>query len=301
MRTIGQLPDEAVARTFGDYLMVQGVQNQVEPDDSGQWTVWVHEDDSLGRAQAMLAEFRERPKDPKYRKAAARAEELRGRQAQEERAWRKRAQQRPAFWSGGPSRVGWVSATLTGICVAVAVADALLGTENALVQFLRIKSYHIADGMIYSSAGLSEIASGQIWRLVTPVFLHFGLLHLLFNMLWLLNLGSLLEACQSSGRLAFKVLLIATVSNLTQYWTDGPQFGGMSGVVYGLFGYMWIRGRLDPGWGLHLDPTTVTLMMVWLVVCMTGLVGPVANAAHLSGLGLGLLWGFLAVRLNPGG
>jgi GlpG protein len=300
MRAIGQLPGEQAARVFGDYLMVQGIQNEAEPDDAGQWTVWVLEDDRVAQAQSLLDEFRQHPKDAKYKQAATKAEDLRDRKEQEEKAWQKRFHQRPALWRGGQGRIGWVTAMLTGICVAVALADALLGPGNALIQLLRIQSYREADGLISFESGLHEVFAGQIWRLVTPVFIHFGVLHLLFNMLWLLDLGSLLEDRQSSGRLLVKVLIIATVSNLAQYLASGPQFGGMSGVVFGLFGYVWVRGRLDPGCGLHIDSTSVALMMIWFVLCMTGLVGSVANLAHAAGLGVGVLWGILAAKLNPG-
>ncbi len=68
----------------------------------------------------------------------------------------------------------------------------------------------------------------------------------------------------------------------------------MSGVVYGLLGYVWIRGKLDPGSGLYVHPTTVTMMIIWFVACVSGILGPVANAAHAAGLALGMGWGWVA-------
>jgi GlpG protein len=90
------------------------------------------------------------------------------------------------------------------------------------------------------------------------------------------------------------VLIIAVISNLTQFLFTGGGFGGMSGVVYGLFGYVWIRGKLDPTSGLYLHPTTVAMMMIWLFVCMIGVMGSIANAAHASGLLVGVIWGYLS-------
>jgi len=71
-------------------------------------------------------------------------------------------------------------------------------------------------------------------------------------------------------------------------------FGGMSGVVYGLLGYIWLRGKFDPGSGLYLHPSTVTMMAIWFVACFTPIIPHVANAAHAAGLVMGLGWGYLS-------
>ncbi|HWI58437.1 MAG TPA: rhomboid family intramembrane serine protease [Bacillota bacterium] len=68
----------------------------------------------------------------------------------------------------------------------------------------------------------------------------------------------------------------------------------MSGVVYGLLGYIWMRSKFDAGSGLFLHSSTVTMMLIWLVACYTGLLGPIANTAHTVGLLLGMGWGYLS-------
>jgi GlpG protein len=128
------------------------------------------------------------------------------------------------------------------------------------------------------------------------MFLHFHFLHLFFNMLWLRDLGSMIEARKSPWMLLLVVLVIAGASNLAQYLLSGPNFGGMSGVVYGLLGYVWMQGKFDPASQLSLEPQTITLMIVWFFLCLSGLVGPVANTAHGVGLAVGVAWGFLAAR-----
>ena len=65
----------------------------------------------------------------------------------------------------------------------------------------------------------------------------------------------------------------------------------MSGVVYALAGYIWMRGRHDHASGLYLDRRSIEWLLIWLVLCFTGLLGPVANAAHLGGLVAGVVWG----------
>jgi GlpG protein len=92
---------------------------------------------------------------------------------------------------------------------------------------------------------------------------------------------------------------MGVLSNLGQYFADGPGFGGMSGVVYGLLGYIWMRGKFDPGSGLFLHPTTVVMMLICLAFGYTHYL-QIANTAHSVGLGVGVVWGFLAARLRLG-
>src|SRR5947209_2742561 len=80
-------------------------------------------------------------------------------------------------------RVGPVSATLIGISILLTALTSLGGNESMLEHFLIGTDYE----------GLPEIARGEVWRLLTPIFLHFGLLHILFNMLWLKDLGTMVE------------------------------------------------------------------------------------------------------------
>jgi len=112
--------------------------------------------------------------------------------------------------------------------------------------------------------------------------------------MWLRDLGSMFEARLSSRYFAAFVLITGVLSNLLEYAvTKHVIFGGMSGVVYGLIGYVWIRGRLDPGAGLFLDKQSVVLALVWFVLCFTGLLGPIANYAHFGGLAVGVLWAYM--------
>ena len=68
-------------------------------------------------------------------------------------------------------------------------------------------------------------------------------------------------------------------------------FGGMSGVLYGLFGYLWMKGRFEPELGLALSPRLILLLIGWLFLCMTGVLGSVANTAHVAGLAVGMVIG----------
>ncbi len=148
---------------------------------------------------------------------------------------------------------------------------------------------------------LSEtLRRGEWWRLASPAFLHFGLFHIVFNSLWLWEFGRRIELLVGSW--TYLVLFSALVlgANAGQYLWSGPAlFGGLSGVVYGLLGYIWIRGRRIPHPLLTLPGAILPIMLVWLAVCLLGVVdifigGGVANGAHVSGLVIGMTFGAIA-------
>ncbi|MDQ3333148.1 MAG: rhomboid family intramembrane serine protease, partial [Planctomycetota bacterium] len=160
--------------------------------------------------------------------------------------------------------------------------------------------------------GLNDIRSGQIWRLVTPIFPHAGpvSLHLPLNMAWLWLLGGAVETVRGSWRLAMLVLVSAIASNLAEYYFDfgfgfdlanglksdvglnpNPLFLGMSGVVTALFGFIWMRARLIPRSGFMMPRDMVVWMLIFLLACVAGMFGPIANVAHGVGLLTGMLLG----------
>lgn len=287
MRLIGHLQDEANARVFGNFLAGQEIGNQVEEDSDGSWAVWVASEDHLDAGRQWFADYRANPKDPRFAQGAVRARSLEEQAQREQENYEKRVRTADSIWQRS-GRIGALTGALIGICVMLSVYEAFYGP--ARLDALRISL------LPWQAQFLPEVRSGEIWRLITPIFLHASLkgnfLHLLFNMLWLKDLGSIIETRRSAARLGWVVLLTALASNLGQYFLGGPWFVGMSGVIYGLFGYIWVKARREPAAGLFIDSTSVTIMMVWFFLCFSGLMGPVANWAHAFGLvaGLGLGW-----------
>jgi len=293
MRPIGCLQDEDQAQRFGDFLYAQGIECQVDPDSHGSWELWVLDDANVETAKQMLEDFRRHPDDPRYAQTARTGVQ---KKEDEEAQIGKRPRMidgRTIFYSP-PVPIGILTIILIVISVAVTlIAD--LDKKSPLGQMLKITQ---SQTYFSGERGLPEIRHGQVWRLFTPMFLHFDFLHIFFNMLWLRDLGSMIEARKSSWRLLALVLVLAGTSNVGQYLVSGPNFGGMSGVVYGLLGYIWMQGRFNPASQLSLEPQTVTLMIVWFFLCLSGLMGPIANTAHAVGLGLGVVWGFLAAQIS---
>ena len=178
-------------------------------------------------------------------------------------------------------------AVLLAIPVA-AVVVTLLASVPALVPVIS-KLYFSA----YLGTSFPEIRAGEVWRLVTPIFLHGGLLLLLFNMLWLYQLGGQIETQESSRYEAVMILVFASICNTAQYLVSGPLFVGMSGVVYGLLGYIWMMTRFQVGTRYMLSEQTVMLMLLWLGLCLVGIIPNVANTEHVVGILLGVAWGLV--------
>ncbi len=141
------------------------------------------------------------------------------------------------------------------------------------------------------SGFLVEVMAGQWWRLWTPMFLHFGILHILFNMICFKDFGSLVEHQHGIKRYLALILIVGLVSNLGQYAVAGPQFGGFSGVLFGLLGLVWVYKVFNPLSEFSLPKSSVVMLLVWFFLCLVGVIPGIANTAHALGLSLGILAG----------
>ena len=176
-----------------------------------------------------------------------------------------------------------ITISLMVICIVIYVLS-LSPMRNGIFYSLMISlPGHAAVGMWVS----------QPWRLITPMFLHFSIWHILFNMIWLYDLGSLVET--KEGKLFYSVFIImgSLVSGLLQFVIKGPMFGGMSGVVYALFAYIWISSKYNLRSGYYMSNQVVLWMVGWFILCFTGFLGAVANYGHLGGLIAGAAFAFL--------
>ena len=108
-------------------------------------------------------------------------------------------------------------------------------------------------------------------------------------MYWLYYFGGQIEKRKGSAFIAIFIFLTAIFSNIAQYLVTGPEYGGMSGVVYALLGYISIKSKFDPGDGLYIEQSTALVLVAWLLLCFVmpvapGFSGGVANLAHTGGL-----------------
>ncbi len=316
MRMIGTIPGNAEAERFSDYLVTQKIENMVEESATGGWAVWIENDDHLDRAKAELATYLQNPSETKYAAASDSAEQIRQQQVKEKKRRRAKYIDVRTRWGQAQQWAAPVTLTLIALSIVVSIGT-MLGNrmdpwgyrlsyasatqqeqEQKIKEFerkLRRRSRDVSVRDIIADPGPRQILSGQIWRIFTPILLHFGILHLLFNMFWLRDLGGMIEVQRGSWRLLALVLLAAAISNTAEYLWSGPHFGGMSGVVYALFGYLWVKQRYEPHLGLGISQETALIMMGWLIICMIGIIGSAANAAHVVGLAVGAAFAYAPV------
>ena len=182
----------------------------------------------------------------------------------------------------------------------------MLGDNLEALSWLTFVDFSVQGDYLQFVPLEYSLAAGQWWRIVTPMLVHFGILHIAMNGLWFWELGRRIEVRQGSGQLLGLTLLFSAVSNYAQYWYSGPSlFGGLSGVLYALLGHCWIYQMLAPNPIYRLPRGVLVMMLVWLLLCISGLIsllgfGAIANGAHVGGLiigcATGLLGGVLARR-----
>lgn len=97
-----------------------------------------------------------------------------------------------------------------------------------------------------------------------------------------------------SGKLVVITVISALLSGFVQHQFSGPWFGGLSGVVYALMGYVWLRGERDPQSGIYLQRGLILFSLVWLIAGWFDVFGmAIANGAHVAGLATGPRWRLL--------
>jgi len=325
MRLLTSLTNEEQARRLTAYLITEGLASHAE-HDSSNWLIWVREEDDLPAALEILEQFQADPEHARYREAVQAAttllrEDAKRQQERQEQVQRQHIQMRGQWRQGRGRRHNPLTKMLIALSVLVSLLAGTLanerGPKNGWARHLQF-----ADAALVQQAGQAILDENgmitaqdqqqlalislrtnpwELWRLITPIFLHMGIMHLVFNMLWLYDLGSSLETRYGTPRYAGIIVIIAILSVLAQSLaptTWGPfsgtwNHGGMSGVVYGLLGFIWVRMRMDPSARLFLHPTTMMFMIGWLFFCVfltqAGTL-PVANLAHAAGLlaGMGL-------------
>ncbi len=301
MRQIGVLPKNLDPEVFRDYLLSLGVRSRID-DGADGWPVWILNEDQVAQAREELTAYLAAPLDARYQAARTVAESVRKEHRKREKEFQKNFRDVRDIWAAP----GFKRRPLTVALIAVAIVVFFFqqtGSKNVRIWMmlnLEYATFLINENGQPADDHLSGIRSGEIWRLITPIFMHVNILHIIFNLSACNFFGTLIETRRNTLILALLVLVGGVVSNTGQYLYmervdpgGFHRFQGMSGVLYALFGYVWMKTIHEPEQGMVLHPNSVLLMLGWLVLCMTGALGPIANAAHLAGLVVGMIFGLL--------
>jgi membrane associated rhomboid family serine protease len=138
-----------------------------------------------------------------------------------------------------------------------------------------------------------DIRRGQLWRLVTSALPHGDILHLVFNLYWTWVFGTLIEEIFGHLKTLAIFLLLAVIANGAEYAILSGGIG-LSGIVYGLFGLLWVLSRRDQKFAEVIDQKTAGLFVVWFFFCIFLTVSgtPIANIAHGMGAVAGAILGW---------
>jgi len=309
MRELTTFTNQQHAERLASYLVTQSIPSSVD-EEQGQWVIWVVSDDDRAAAQEILDEFRQNPEDSHYDAAFVHAKKLAKQEADVQKKIRRRQVDLTKRWGGH----WWYSHPATTVLIGISVLVAVVCTDwtnlqagmlglpalctnddSPVLQRLFIIDFEWRGQMIFFSSSLwapfTSVLAGEFWRPITPIFIHYSVLHLLFNMMWMKQLATAVEFAKGTRRFLVLVVLIAVTSNLAQFYWSSPLFGGMSGVVFGMIGYAWMQGKTQPQNGLGLPQQTIVYSILWLLLCMGGAFGAIANAAHLVGFGVGIFLG----------
>ncbi len=299
MRRIGTLENKQNAERFTDFLLTEGIVANAQ-EESGAWAIWVRDEDHVERTRKELAPFLENPEEAKYAATKAKAAEIRRQEATRIARSKPIVDVRTQVWTNPTARQVPVTAALIVLSVAVALFSGM--GHQRLASPMRELSLcdpaHNLDARFVSQRdGWIDIQAGQVWRIITPIFIHFSIPHIVFNLWMLYPLASRIEMRSGSLLLAFLTVAIGGVSNAGQFWLEhSPWFGGMSGVLYGLFGYAWVRMNRHPEERLFVSSQTITILIIWMILGFLGTFEAInihmANGAHLFGLLSGVALGF---------
>lgn len=271
MQLLGALNSAAAAQTFADYCLTQGWSVSVVVHDPQHAELFCEAADEAAVA-AELQQFLQQPAQEKYLAAA----------------W-DRGQPAARIDHSG------LQALRQGIMQQTGPVTWLL-TLPAMLAFLLLQIWPQAvfDSLRFFLPEQVELFSYRWW---SPMFLHFSTAHLMFNLLALWIYGGRLEVWLGSRYLLLLSLLAGAISNASQFMLVGPNFGGLSGVVYAIFGYVWIYGWRHPAQPLQLSRADLILALGFLGLGFADLLWVnTANWAHLSGFVCGML---LATLVGP--
>jgi rhomboid protease GluP len=192
------------------------------------------------------------------------------------------------------------------VTYVVTLVNGLLFLLTLLVT-LRLMEGEVGLGLLFGSIDLRVLVNygakfgpfidqGEWWRLLTPVFLHGGILHLAMNTWVFLDLGPEVEELYGRAKFVVLYVLCGIGGVVASYlWSPNVVSIGASGGICGLIGLL--IGRSYQYQGTHPSPER-SLLISWVVrILILGLLPMIDNAGHIGGLVTGLALGYVVSDL----
>src|SRR5262249_45768336 len=141
------------------------------------------------------------------------------------------------------------------------------------------------------ASGALAWRAGRWWTILTAIYLHGGLLHILFNVLWIRQLGPAVEELYGSARLVIIFTVAGALGFLFSDWANVALTSGASGSIFGLFGAMVVYAHRRGGTYGKLIFQQYGMWAVSLFSCGLLPGSRVDNFAHAGGFIGGFLTG----------
>ena len=212
---------------------------------------------------------------------------------------------RPGLWGLGPalSRLFGgkidVLALIPTACIALFVLSLLLDLRAALQTGGGLFNMLSPAGESLYALGMTggrALMEGHWWTVLTATYLHGSLLHILFNVLWIRQLGPTVGQYYGSARFFIIFTCGGAMGFVLSNALSGAPTIGASGAIFGLFGALIVYGRSRKGSMASLMTRQVWQWAIFLFIFGFMMSG-VNNWAHLGGF----IGGWISSRLLVSG
>lgn len=172
---------------------------------------------------------------------------------------------------------------LTALCILIYLFG-LFGWDEEIMEFSHYPAFIDEDW--------------QLWRYISHSLVHLSPLHILFNLTWWWIFAGAIERKFGTGKLIGLFFVAAIISGIGQNIASGPAFFGLSGVIYAVLGFVFCVDKFSSQTSFDLPLGFFNMLLVGIAF---GFISPLiginmGNTAHISGLIVGLLFGFLQAK-----
>lgn len=256
-----------MAQAFVDYMSSKNIHLKIKPSqEQAVFELWLEDEQLQPQVQKELDIFLQDPNHPRYLEAS----------------WHTGSAD-TQFQYRNYLTWGYLKEQSGPLTIAVILLS--------IVVYLWVEMTDAREVLRYLAWPIGDQQT-ELWRWFSPALVHFSLSHIGFNLaLWWFLAGQV-ERKLGTGKLFTILLVSALFSNWGQSLFSENNFGGLSGVVYALVSYVWLTGERRPESGISVPRGLMIFSIIWLFFGYFDVLGMhIANAAHTSGLIIGLLMG----------